>query len=151
MVKKFILAACALLIIAICMPLSACAQTRILSDFPSGEGVEKVFISKTMLNLGMPRKEFFKYGNMFGEVQGMEVYNCDNSSLIPVVESKVDDLLKKYHAEVMLESEDGGERSMIYTLFESKKKDKTVGMAIINYEGKEVNIVIMHGDILVTQ
>lgn len=141
----------AFIIMATYLPLTSCAQTRILSDFPSGNGVEKVFISKSMLNMGLPRKEFFNYRNMFGEVQGMEIYNCGNSSLAPSVKSKTEDFLKKYHAELMLESEDGGEKSMIYTLFEEKNKEKTVGMAIINYEGNEINIVILHGDVLIPQ
>lgn len=149
--KKLFMMATALLILGICLPLTACAQTRILADFPSGTGVEKVFINKMMLNMGLPRKEFFNYRNMFGDIQGMEVYNCENGAIISSVKSKIENVLKIYHAEVMIESEDEGEKSMIYTLFDEKNIEKPIGMAIINYEGNTVNIVILHGDVLLTQ
>lgn len=145
--KKFLILIAALVVFAICTPLTACSQTRILTDFPTGSGVEKVFISKAMLNMGLPRKEFFNYKNMFGEVQCMEVYNCENSSLVDPVKSKIDGMLKKYHAEIMLESEEENESSRIYTLFE-EKREKTLGLAIINFEGDDINIVILHGDVL---
>lgn len=148
MAKKFFMIAAALIIMAVCMSVTASAQTRLLSDFPSGNGVEKVYISEAMLNLGLPRKEFFKYRDMFGEVKAMEVYNCENQTLTSSVKSKIEAVLKKYHAELALESEEGEELSNIYILFDEKNKETAVGMAIINYGGKTVNIVILHGDVL---
>lgn len=136
----------ALIFSSICISLNACAQSRILADLPSGNGIEKVYINKALVNMGgQSKKETFNYEGMTGDIQGIEVYNCENASLIPSIKTKINDILKQYNAEVVIESEENGETSEIYTLYDKKEKDKSIGMAIIESGVAEINIVIIHG------
>lgn len=126
--------------------LCACSHNRILSDLPSGEGVEKVYISEALINMGLQNhKNTFNYEGMNGDIQGVEVYNCSNTSLSSLVKSKIEEILKKYKADIMIESQENGETSKIYTLYDEKAKEKRIGMAIIEENNTEINVVILHG------
>ena len=127
-------------------PLAACAQTRILSQLPSApSGVEKVYLSKAMLNMGSHYSIPFKYGNFVGDIEGLEKYECTNKSMIPSVKKQIDDILKNYYTEVLVETEEGGEISKVLALFDKENHEDSLGMAIVEYTSDEVNIVILHG------
>lgn len=140
----------ALVIMIACIPLTACSQTRILSDLPSGNGVEKVFVNEAMINMGggsMVGGLMGMYRDMIGDVKGIEIYSCTNPSIISTAKAGLEEILKKYKAEVLMESEEDGETSNIYTVYEENKKDNPIGMAIVNVEGNELNIVVIHGSL----
>lgn len=135
----------------ICMPLMACSQTRILSDLPTGNGVEKVYIGNAMIkmagNMGMAGNSLGEFKDAIKDIKGIEVYDCENKSLIPTARNKFAELVKKYHAEIILESEEENETAVIYILMEEKDPAKPMGMAIMSTEKGEISIVIIHGTI----
>lgn len=136
----------AFILILLCTPLCACSQTRILSDLPSGNGVEKVYLGKALVNMGMQNlNNSFCYEGMSGGVEGIEVYSCENGELSASVKDKIDEVLRKFNAEVMIETEEDGETSVIYNIYDDKDKKKPIGMAVMEYEGDKINIVILHG------
>ena len=147
MKSKFFLWIAVFMIMMLCIPLTACSQTRILSDLPSGNGVEKVFVNKAMINMGgqMVGDMMGVYRDMIGDVEGVEVYSCSNSSLISSAKTQMEEILKKYKAEILVESEENGETSNIYTLYREKNKENPIGLAIIESDGNNINIVIIHG------
>ena len=147
MKKKHLTSFAALILFAICLPVTACSQSRILADFPSGAGVEKVVLNKTLVGMGMQNlyNSFDYGGNVSGSVEGIEVYNCGNTELAATVKAKIDELVKKYNAQVVIEAEEGDHTSIICNLYNEKEQKKPIGMAIIEYEGNEINIVILHG------
>lgn len=134
-------------VVALLIPLSACSQTRILADFPTGNNIEKVYVSKAMVQMGMQDMAMLGYGAMEGDVEAIEVYSCENDGLAPSVRSQLEEVLARYHAELLVESEDDDETAAIYTLFDEKDKGKSIGMAIIEADDGDLNIVIIHGDI----
>ncbi|MCH5219972.1 MAG: DUF4252 domain-containing protein [Muribaculaceae bacterium] len=146
MEKKICNLIIAFIFISICIPLNACAQSRILADLPSGNGVEKLYINKALVNMGVQnKKETFNYEGMTGDIQGIEMYSCENASLTPSIKIKIDEILKQYNAVVMIESEENGETSEIYNLYDKKEKGKSIGMAIIESGDTKIDIVIIHG------
>lgn len=147
MKSKFFLWIAVFMIMMLCIPLTACSQTRILSDLPSGNGVEKVFVNKAMINMGgqMVGDMMGVYRDMIGDVEGVEVYSCSNSSLISSAKTQMEEILKKYKAEILVESEENGETSNIYTLYREKNKENPIGLAIIESDGNNINVVIIHG------
>ena len=146
MKRKLLNRIAALILIVLCIPFSACSQTRVLSDLPSGNGVEKVYLGKALVNMGMQNlNNSFSYEGMSGGVQGIEAYSCENDELSASVKDKVDEVLRKFNAEVMIETEEDGETSIIYNIYEDKDKKKPIGMAVVEYEGDKINVVILHG------
>lgn len=147
MKKKVLNRFAAFVLLAICLPFTACSQSRILADFPSGAGVEKVYLNKNLVAMGMQNlHNSFDYGgSVSGSIQGIEVYNCNNAELAASVKDKIDQVVKKYNAQIMIEAEDGNQTSIICNLYNEKEQTMPIGMAIIEYEGKEINVVILHG------
>ena len=136
----------ALILISLGTSFSACSQTRVLSDLPSGNGVEKVYLGKALVNMGLQNlNNSFCFEGLSGGVQGIEVYSCENGELTASVKDKIDEVLRKFNAEVMIETEEDGETSIIYNIYEDKDKKNPIGMAVIEYEGNEINVVILHG------
>lgn len=149
--KRNILTIALLLLSALLMPLTACSQVRILTDFPSGQGIEKVYISKSMVNLGLDLadKSLGSYKNSVKNTEGVEVYSCDNPSMIPIIKDKLETLINNYYAEIMIESIDENETSTIYALYNDKDRKNSIGIAIIDDDNRnnEINIVIIHGKV----
>ena len=146
--RIFIMSA-ALVLMVVCLPLTACSQTRILTDLPSGNGVEKTYVSKAMINMGgsMVGDMMELYRDMIGDLESVEIYSCSNPSLMSSARQQMDKILKKYKAEILVESEENGEISNIYTLYQEKGKKEPMGLAILDSDGKELNVVIIHGNL----
>lgn len=143
--KKIVLTALALM----CMPLMACSQTRLLTDMPTGKGIEKVYISKTMIGMAgnIADNSLGELKDAIKDINGIEVYSCEDKNLFRRVKARVTGMVDKYHAEVALESVDDQEESVIYMLYNETDKTKPIGMAIVSYEKNEINIVVIHGSI----
>lgn len=137
-----------LLLLAMILPLWACSQTRMLSSFPTGDGITKVYIGPAMMKLseGMVNKYASGYSDVIKEIKSVEVYSCENKSKCAAVTAEFEKLLKSYNTEQMVESEEDGERSLIYMVMD-KNNEEIGGMLIFNSEPGEVNIVAINGKI----
>ena len=149
MKSRFFILSAALVLMMVCLPLTACSQTRILTDLPAGNGVEKAYVSKAMIDMGgnMVGDMMAMYRDMIGDIQSVEIYSCSNPSLISSANKEMDKILKKYKAEILVESEENGEISNIYILYQKKGKEDPIGLTILNSDGKEFNVVIVHGSL----
>lgn len=136
----------------LCFPLLGCSQARYLTEMPAGEGISKIFISKTMIKLGTAIGGEFagEYASLFRDINSIEVYSCDNETLTQQVESRFHDLIAKTNLDELLIAEDDGESAYIYAIpaKDPGKGDETVsGLIIYNVGKKDVNIVVIQGEI----
>ncbi|MBD5257441.1 MAG: DUF4252 domain-containing protein [Barnesiella sp.] len=145
---KLIMKAKLLLLLAIMLPLWACSQTRMLNSLPTGDGITKVYIGPAMMKLsgGMVDKYASEYSNVIKDIKSVEVYSCENKLKCALVIAEFEKLLTKYNTEQMVESEEGGERSLIYIIMD-KDNEEIGGMLIFNSEPGEVDIVAINGKI----
>lgn len=149
MKMKFFTKITLLFLMVACLPLSACSQSRILSGLPTGQGVDKVYVSKAMVKMGanIGANALGSYKDGIKEIEGIEIYSCGNKSLFPSVKSQINVLMEKYNADIMIETEECDETSAIYTLYKDKEKQQTLGMAIVSYEAEGIDVVIIHGNV----
>ncbi|MCH5318570.1 MAG: DUF4252 domain-containing protein [Paramuribaculum sp.] len=137
------------ILIAFCLPLGACAQTRLLQTLPSGNGVNKIFLNKGMINLAL--KSTASSLKVFSDTDYIEVYNCENAELCTKALEEIEKMLKEYDAETLIETQDQSDSVLIYQLFEIKDGKEPFAIALIQTEKnqdskiKELNIVIVHG------
>lgn len=145
---KFIMKAKILLLLAMMLPLWACSQTRMLSSLPSGDGITKVYIGPALMKLSGASVNNYvpQYSDVIKDVKSIEVYSCENRSKCKTVVEEFDKILLKYDTEQLVESEEDGERSLIYMVIDKNSGDMG-GILIFNSEPGEVNIVAINGKI----
>ncbi len=151
MLKKLKLKLMAIMIAFLAIPMTSCAQSRLLSTLPSGDGVEKIYIGSALIKLGsqiavMSSPDVRKYSDLIKEVKSVEVYNCDNRGKLKAVRSEFDKLRKTSKCEELMLAEDGDEISAIYT-FTTPGESTPGGLIIFNDDKDDISIVVIHGAI----
>lgn len=137
-------------LIAINCNVMASCQTQFLSALPSGEGIEKVYLSKMMLS--MMNRDGDLLGNDFmkdilGGDNSLEVYECSKQDLIPSILESYDKIMQKYDKQILVEEENSLNKNMIYLLY-SKGEDTTpIGMVISDVSETSLSITIITGKI----
>ena len=130
----------------------ACAQTRMLSSMPDGQWVTKVYISKALINLGssISAQAAGRYGHLMKDIDSIEVYTCESIDMVKKAEIAFQDILKNYNVEEILSSKQPYESDFIY-LCSPKKIAKPDALIIYNQTPADVNIVVLHGTIDVSE
>lgn len=144
MIKKFIFT-----VIALSMTLISCsAQTRLLRDLPTGNGVTKVVVGPAMMKIAGDYIENTEneYRDMFKDIKSIEVYSCENEKIAAEVQRLFFETIKGMNVEQNVMTEEDGEISNIYTIIDEKTGEPS-GMIVYTseIESGEVNIVIMTG------
>ena len=134
---------------AVMTGMTICAQTPLFKDLPTGEGIEKVYISKALMQLA---------GNtMTSPVNGVNIPDpskIDNIEVVNVEARKyfkaVDEVLNSYVAsnklQVLLQNDDGEEVTVIYGLM-TDDGQRLKKLVIYNNEQDELNVVVINGEI----
>lgn len=132
------------------IPLMSSGQTRLLSSFPTGDEVTKVYVGKAMLSLAENMMGGFaeNFRDMMKDVKSIEAYSCENRKLFSTVADEFKKLLKTLNTEEVAYSEDDGEISQVFTVTFDGQKEPTA-MLIYNSDKDdyEIDIVVIHGTI----
>lgn len=145
--KKAFTKLCVVFLLALCLPVLAKAQSAILNDLPQGDGVSKMYINKSMIQLGadLASSSLGQYKDIFKEIEGIEIYSCDKGALARKANDAFQKVLKKRNIETMVYNEEKKEISAIYTV--TNNQGQLEGMIIYNYEPGELSIIVIHGNI----
>lgn len=114
--KKFSLLVIAA-IIAIVLPLSCIAQSKIFKEAAKIDNVTSVYISPTLLKLGARQQGYLGHGldEAIMELSALEVITCDeDASKIPQVKSLCEPVIKAMKCDVLLDVNDEGDKTTIY-------------------------------------
>ena len=136
-------------ICVLCLPFMACSQTKFFNELPTGEGIEKVFISKTILSAMQNEEEFKRddIANLLGGENSSEYYQCDNPDLFPLIKTKYDEMFHNYDKEILTSTEDNQTDFTIFLLYPKGKRKDPVGLVISVFSPKSISITIFNGKI----
>ena len=132
-----------------CLPFMACSQTKFLNDLPTGEGIEKVYISETIFSIMQSDEEFKRddFANLLGGDNSYEYYQCNKPELFPSIKEKYDKMFLKYDKEVLTNSEDDKSDFTIFVLYPKGKRKDPVGLVKAEFSPNSINITIFNGKI----
>lgn len=114
--KKFSLILIAALI-TLTMPQSCIAQSKIFKEAAKIDNVTSVYISPTLLKLGVRHQSALGHGldDAIQELSALEVITCDeDESKIPDVKNICKPIIKSMNCEVLLDVNDEGDKTTIY-------------------------------------
>lgn len=125
---------------------SSCAQNRIFQSLPKSQGVNKVYISKSMMRLAGSSKISgggVTVDSAVDKIDGIEVVNIEEKQVMPQAQKILDTYVQENKLEVLLEHSDDDETTCIYG---KPGEDGTITlMIILNKESDEMSIVAMQG------
>lgn len=142
-------------IFVLSFPLTACSKTRIFGTLPTGESIQKVYLTKSMISMiksfagssiGNDLKKY-NLNDILDDISSIEVYTCSNGSYKDEVVKGFDKIIEDHNGEILLESEENGQTSRIYLIFPEKNNDKPDGLLIWTNSGPDISLVAINGDI----
>lgn len=145
---------CLLIIAAMCAGIS-CRAEKIFEALASNPHVESVYVGKSMMNMA---RSFLSADNdpdtksalkAVKDINSIEIINCENGSAIKSVREQARKILAKLKLEVMLETKDGNESTVIYgnTAPAGSKATAISDMIIETSEPGEYSLIHINGTI----
>ena len=134
---------------AVMTGLTVFAQAPVFKDLPSGEGIEKVYISKALMQLAGSTMSTPVNGVNIpdpSKINNIEVVNVESRKYFKTVEEKLNAYVNANKLQVLLQNDDGDEITVIYGLMSDDGK-KLKELVIYNNEGDELNVVVINGEI----
>lgn len=96
------------------MVCAACSAQKMFSEAASIKGVESVYISKALCRMGMSAADLGDVQDGIKELDGLEVISCENPEEFPKLREICEKIIKEQGTELLLSSEEKGERALIY-------------------------------------
>lgn len=144
--KKLICA----LVVALLMPVMVLAQEKYLDKFPNGTNIESVYLSKNMINVTLnelqsdPQFELCK--NLFSDLNGMEVYTCNDTAKLEEISKMLSQLVEAKKATLYAEEKTEESQAQIYTVTNSGESQDDA-LILCQITPQDAFIMVMHGDI----
>lgn len=137
--------------------LTSWGAERILDRLPDGQQVSRVNISEPMIKMGaanfLMAGAVSPYLGLITEAKNIEIYNCENASLIDKVDSRFKRIVNNLTTEEILSaSEEGFETNIVMVYDKDSPKTaerKAKALIIYNREPKALNIIVVHGSFLI--
>ncbi|MCM1310365.1 MAG: DUF4252 domain-containing protein [Bacteroides sp.] len=139
-----------LLVIAITAISLNCHAEKLFESLASNPHVESVYVGKAMM--GMARgflnngkdKDTKKSLNAIKDINSIEIIDCEDSAAIKEIKSQAHKILANLTTEILLETRDGDEHTVIYRLI-SGKQSAASGMILETSEPGEYSLIYIDG------
>lgn len=135
--------------------ISCSAQKRIFSAIPSGEGIEKVYIGKTLIRMASRTSIYTSAFRAAGvstdaikNIEAIEVLEVENKKFFKNAKEIIDKEVETNKWEVLMTSDDGQDETTIYGLTkEGSPEDTLDAMMIVEVDSEEIEVVVLWGKI----